>query len=144
MDGHEHGASQPDRPVKLKIMIVDDDARVRHALQDLIEAAPDLTVVAAAASAVEALADDAQHAPDVVVLDVLLPRAADGLKVLRVLRSRNRAVVAISVMGSLRQRATTAGAFAFLEKEWRDIDMLHDLVRAAHHSMEGDTHGDQR
>lgn len=142
VNGREHGAAPADR--RVTVLIVDDDARVRRALRDLLEATPDLAVVAVAGSARDALADDAEHAPDVVILDVLLPQAADGLHVLRALRSRNRAVVAMSVLGSLRQRAITDGAFAFLEKEGRDIDRLHDVVRAAQRSIDGGRHGDRR
>ena len=131
MGGPDDVADGPAR--ELRVLIVDDDVRVRRALRDLVESSPDLTVVGAAASARRALLDDGEHAPDVVVLDLLLPRAADGFDVLRVLRSRNRAVVAISVLGSLRHQAVAGGAFAFLEKEGREIDALHDTIRAAAH-----------
>ena len=131
MGGHDGVAGRPGQ--ELRVLIVDDDVRVRRALRELVESSPDLTVVATAASSRRALLDDVEHAPDVVILDLLLPQAVDGLNVLRVLRSRNRAVVAISVLGSLRHQALAAGAFAFLEKEGRDIDALHETIRAAVH-----------
>ena len=118
---------------KLRILIVDDDARVRRALRCLIECAPDLTVVGEAGSTRSARRLDLELGPDVVVLDLLLPQAADGLGVLRELRGRGRPVVAISRMGELGPQAMGAGAHAFLEKHGRDVDDLLDMIRAAYH-----------
>ena len=76
---------------------------------------------------------DVELGPDVVVLDLMLPKASDGMQVLRDLRSRDRPVVAISVMGQLGPEALVAGAHVFLEKHGRDVDVLLDMIRAAHH-----------
>jgi CheY-like chemotaxis protein len=75
---------------------------------------------------------DLELLPDVVVLDLLLPRAPEGMRVLRELRARDRPVVAISRMGELGPQAMVAGAHAFLEKHGRDVDDLLDMIRAAH------------
>ena len=123
----------PGMAPKLRILIVDDDARVRRALGGLIECAPDLTVVGEAGSTRGARRLDLALGPDVVVLDLLLPQAADGLGVLRELRGRGRPVVAISRMGELGPQAMGAGAHAFLEKHGRDVDDLLDMIRAAYH-----------
>jgi DNA-binding NarL/FixJ family response regulator len=121
----------PRKAAKLRVLIVDDDARVRRALRGLIECAPDLTVVGEAGSTRSALRLDLELGPDVVVLDLLLPRAPDGMEVLRRLRGRDRPVVAISRMGELRPEAMATGAHAFLEKHGRDVDDLLDMIRAA-------------
>lgn len=117
---------------KLRVLIVDDDARVRRALRSLIECAPDLTVVGEAGSTRSAQRLDLEVRPDVVVLDLLLPQASDGLRVLRELRRRDRPVVAISGMGELGPEAVATGAHAFLEKHSRDVDDLLDMIRSAH------------
>jgi DNA-binding NarL/FixJ family response regulator len=117
---------------KLRVLIVDDDARVRRALRRLIECSADLTVVGEAGSARSARRLDRELGPDVVVLDLLLPRAPDGMQVLRELRGRDRPVVAISRMGELGPEAMVAGAHAFMEKDGRDVDELLDMIRAAH------------
>ena len=117
---------------KLRVLIVDDDIRVRRALRSLIECAPDLVVVGEARSTASAKRLDLELLPDVVVLDLLLPQALDGMGVLRELRGRGRPVVAISGTGELGPRATVAGAHAFLEKHGRDVDDLLDMIRAAH------------
>jgi DNA-binding NarL/FixJ family response regulator len=124
-----------ERASRLRVLVVDNDARVRRALRSLIECAPDLTVVGEAGSTQSARRLDMELDPDVVVLDLLLPRASDGLDVLGELRGRNRPVVAISGMGELESKAMRAGAHAFLDKHGRDVDTLLDMIRAAsgHH-----------
>jgi DNA-binding NarL/FixJ family response regulator len=122
----------PSKAAKLRVLIVDDDARVRRALRSLIECSLDLTVVGLAGSARSARRLGLELDPDVVVLDLLLPQAADGMRVLRELRGRDRPVVAISRMGELGPEAISAGAHAFLEKDGRDVDDLLDMIRAAH------------
>jgi DNA-binding NarL/FixJ family response regulator len=117
---------------KLRVLIVDDDARVRRALRSLIDSSPDLTVVGEASSTRGAKRLDLELRPDVVVLDLLLPQAPDGMQVLQELRRRDRPVVAISRMGGLGREALVAGAHAFLEKHGRDVDDLLDMIRAAH------------
>jgi DNA-binding NarL/FixJ family response regulator len=121
----------PRKAPKLRVLIVEDDARVRRALRGLIQCAPDLTVVGEAGSTRSAKRLDLELLPDVVVLDLLLPRLPEGMGVLRELRGRDRPVVAISCMGELRPQAMVAGAHAFLEKHGRDVDDLFDMIRAA-------------
>jgi DNA-binding NarL/FixJ family response regulator len=125
-------ADDPSKAAKLRVLIVDDDARVRWALRRLIECSPDLTVVGEAGSARSARRLDLELGPDVVVLDLLLPQAPDGMAVLRELRGRDRPVVAISRMGELGYEAMSAGAHAFLEKDGRDVDDLLDMIRTAY------------
>ena len=122
----------PGMAPKLRVLIVDDHPRVRRGLRALIECAPDLTVVGEAGSTRSAGRLDLELGPDVVVLDLLLPQASDGMGVLRELRDRDRPVVAISRMGELGHQATAAGAHAFLEKHGRDVDDLLEMIRAAY------------
>ena|GEM_PF-1180323 len=122
---------EPNKAAKLRVLIVDDDARVRRALRGLIDCASDLTVVGEAGSTRSARRLDLELGPDVVVLDLLLPQASDGLGVLRELRGRDRPVVAISRMGELGPQAMAEGAHAFLEKHGRDVDDLLDMIRSA-------------
>jgi DNA-binding NarL/FixJ family response regulator len=129
----ETSPDDPRKAAKLKVLIVDDDARVRRALRRLIECSPDLTVVGEAGSARSARRLDLELGPDVVVLDLLLPQAPDGMQVLRELRGRDRPVVAISRMGELGPQAMVAGAHAFLEKHGRDVDDLLHMIRSASH-----------
>ena len=117
---------------KVRVLIVDGDARVRRALRRLIECAPDLTVVGEARSTPSATRLDLELLPDVVVLDLLPPQVPQGMQVLRQLRGRGRPVVAISRLGELGPPAMVAGAHAFLEKHGRNVDDLLDMIRAAY------------
>ena len=116
---------------ELAVLIVDDDVRVRSGLRDMIGLFPDAVVLGEASSAHSALELDLALSPDVVVLDLLLPRAEDGLGVLRELHARGTPVVAISVWGFLRAQALASGAFTFLEKGSRLIEQLMHAIRGA-------------
>jgi DNA-binding NarL/FixJ family response regulator len=131
-DVQETAPDGPRKPCKLRVLIVEDDARVRRALRSLIECAPDLTVVGEAGSTRSAKRLDLELLPDVVVLDLGLPQAMDGMGVLQQLRRHGRPVVAISCMGKLGPQAMVAGAHAFLEKHGRDVDDLLEMIRAAY------------
>lgn len=122
----------PGMAPKLRVLIVDDDVRVRRGLRSLIECASDLMVVGEAGSTRSARRLDLELGPDVVILDLLLPQLSDGMEVLRELRGRGRPVVAISRTGELGRQAMGAGAHAFLEKHGRDVDDLLDMIRAAY------------
>ena len=122
----------PRKARRLRVLVVDDDARVRRALRSLIGCSADLTVVGEAGSTRSAKRLDLELLPDVVVLDLLLPQAPEGMEVLRELRGRGRPVVAISGMGELGPQAMVAGAHAFLEKHGRDVDDLLEMIRAAY------------
>ena len=98
------------------MLIVDDDARVRTGLAALLADADGLVVAGACGDASQAVQLAARLAPDVVLLDLLLPEVEDGLTLLRHLCGRGLAVVALSVRGRLSVPALHAGAAAFLEK----------------------------
>lgn len=117
------------RPIR--VLVVDDDQRVRAALDRTIALEADLVMVGAAADTASALGLAQAHDPSVAVVDVLLPDAGAGLALVRRLAQRpGCAVVAISVRGGLRPAALAAGAVAFVEKDG-DIDALLHAVRSA-------------
>jgi chemotaxis response regulator CheB len=89
-------------------LIVGDDARVRRALRSPIECSADLTVVGTAGSTGSAKRLDLGLLPDVVVLNLLLPQAPDGMQVLWQLRGRDRPVAAVSRRGELGPKAMVA------------------------------------
>ncbi len=111
-----------------QILVVDNDARVRAALCALFRSSPGLSVAGEASSRSGAQEADAARCPDVVVLDILLPSAEDGLEVLRHLASTGRAVVALSIRDGLRSAAFAAGAVAFVEK-YAGPDALLETLR---------------
>jgi DNA-binding NarL/FixJ family response regulator len=75
-------------PGLVTVLIADDDAMIRMALSEVLEAEADLHVVAAAGDAQEAVLLAAEHAPDVAVLDVRMP-GGGGAHAAREIRARS-------------------------------------------------------
>lgn len=67
---------------KIRVLIVDDSASVRLTLSEIIAADPDLEVMATAADPYVAVERIRQEVPDIIFLDIELPRM-DGLTFLR-------------------------------------------------------------
>jgi DNA-binding NarL/FixJ family response regulator len=65
-----------------RVVLVDDQALIRGGLRALLEAEPDLTVVGEAADGDEAVKTVADTMPDVVLMDIRMPRT-DGLEATR-------------------------------------------------------------
>lgn len=74
------------RPVR--VLLADDDAMLRMALSEVLDAEPDLVVVAVAQDAVEAVRLAEDHTPDVAVLDVRMP-GGGGTHAAREIRLRS-------------------------------------------------------
>ncbi len=66
----------------VRTLIVDDSASVRNTLSDILNADPDIRVIGAAADPYAAARKIAQEVPDVITLDVEMPRM-DGITFLR-------------------------------------------------------------
>jgi DNA-binding NarL/FixJ family response regulator len=113
----------------LRVVVVDDDARIRRGLRELIDASSDVRVVGQAASRSSALSLDLELRPDVAVVDVLLPHANDGCEVLHQLTERGRDTIAISVRPDLAPRALAAGARVFLAKGPQILSGLVQAIR---------------
>ncbi len=83
---------------KIKVLIVDDSATIRRILEDIVNGAPDMTVIGSAADAYEAREIMRRVVPDVVTLDIEMPRM-DGLTFLdKLMRAMPIPVVMISAL----------------------------------------------
>jgi two-component system response regulator NreC len=58
---------------RIRCVLADDHALLRHGVRRLLEEAPDFSVVGEAADASEALKQVIQHRPDIVLLDISMP-----------------------------------------------------------------------
>jgi two-component system, chemotaxis family, protein-glutamate methylesterase/glutaminase len=97
---------------KIRVLIVDDSATVRQALATLLETDPDIEVMGTAPDPFVAAQRIAQEVPDVITLDVEMPRM-DGLTFLeKIMRQHPIPVV---ICSSLTEKGSET-AFAALEK----------------------------
>ncbi len=116
----------------MRVLIVDDHGMVRQGLSQLLKSTDDMQVVGQAADGREAIRFCAEHTPDVVLMDVMMPEM-DGLAATRFIRQMksNIKVILFSAHGDEAsiQAAYHAGANAFLSKDASTEDIL-DTVRA--------------
>ncbi|MBB2987555.1 response regulator [Terracoccus luteus] len=122
-----------------RIVLVDDDALVRAGLRLILGGAPDLEVVAEAGDGVEAIEVVARERPDVVLMDIRMPRR-DGLEATRMLLQGDRAagagrpglrVIVLTTFDAdeMVVQALRSGAHGFLLKD-TEPRRLVEAVRA--------------
>jgi DNA-binding NarL/FixJ family response regulator len=111
----------------LRVLLADDHAIVRRGLRSLLETEPGVSVVAEAADGLEALRLAEEHDPEVVILDVGMPKL-NGIDVAARLQKTKRppSVIILSMHAdeSYIIRALSAGARAYLLKDATDEDLL--------------------
>lgn len=134
------------QPVRMRVMIVDDEIKLREAWQSLVRAQPDMDVAASLASADRLALAVLEVKPDVVILDLRMP-GKDPLEALReavTARPETRTVVftALSDQRMLRL-AIEAGAWAYVDKlESPDVILatLRRVCRMEAHPSKQRTH----
>src|SRR5690242_11239732 len=117
----------------IRLLIVDDHPVIRTLLQRLLEAEPDIHIVGAAEDGAAALALAPALRPDVVVMDVQMPRM-DGITAaarLRAVAPRSAVIMFSSEDDqATRSQAQAAGARAFIAKDGALDGLLHAIRRA--------------
>jgi DNA-binding NarL/FixJ family response regulator len=115
----------------IRVVVVDDQTLVRQGIRSLLALGEGIEVVGEAADGVEALDRIAALTPDVVLLDVRMPRL-DGVGVLRALRDRGDATPALMLTtfddDEAALRALRAGAKGYLLKG-TSLERLTEAVR---------------
>jgi DNA-binding NarL/FixJ family response regulator len=116
-----------------RVLVVDDQALVRGGFSMILEAEPDLAVVGEAADGVEAVRMVAERTPDVVLMDVRMPRM-DGIEATRRITAAARARVLVLTTFDLDvyvYDAVRAGASGFLLKDVPPRDLAHAVRTVA-------------
>ncbi|MFD3542435.1 response regulator [Streptomyces sp. NPDC058662] len=116
----------------IRVVIADDQDMVRTGFRMILESRPDIEVVADVADGEAALAAVAEHRPDVLLLDIRMPKL-DGLEVTRHLSGPDGPRIVIVTTFDLDEYVHAAlhgGASGFLLKDASPA-MLVEAVRAA-------------
>jgi DNA-binding NarL/FixJ family response regulator len=117
----------------IRVLIAEDHSVVRAGLVELLQASPDFEMVAVAADGEEAVELAAAHAPDVVLMDLAMPRLG-GVEATRAIVAANPEVrVVVLTASSDRARvldALDAGATGYLLKDAEPAE-LFGAIRAA-------------
>ncbi len=133
-DAVESKAAEP--PEKIRVLIVDDHAVVRQGLRTFIDLQDDLTVVGEGSDGAEGVALAAELQPDVVLLDLVMPRL-DGVEATRLIlqRSPHSHVIILTSFGEDNQvfPAIRNGAQGYLLKDIHP----NDLVKAVREANQG-------
>ena len=117
---------------QIRVMICDDHALFRRGLKMVLEAEPDIDVIAEAEDGETAVAEVSEHVPDVVLMDVRMP-SVDGIEATRriaeAVPSTKIVMLTVSDEEADLYEAIKAGATGYLLKEI-SIEEVASAVRA--------------
>jgi DNA-binding NarL/FixJ family response regulator len=118
----------------IRVLVVDDDPLVRAGLVMILGGSADLIVVGEAADGTEVAAAIDAHTPDVVLMDIRMPKL-DGLAATELVRARPDPpeVIVLTTFHADEQvlRALHAGASGFLLKDTPPAEILRAITRVA-------------
>ena len=122
----------------IRILLADDHALVRAGVRRILDAEPDLTVIAEASDGAEAVELARSTSPDLAVLDISMPRMT-GLQATREIKRRAPSVQILMLSMHDNEQyfftALKAGAAGYVLKSAAD----EDLVSACRAAMRGDS-----
>lgn len=119
-------------PSPIRVLLVDDHAMVRQGLRSVLDGYSDLTIIAEAGDGEEAVALAKLLHPDLIVMDVNLPRL-DGIEATRRIRTDRPDALIVGLSVNQAEHVVSAmkaaGAAAFLTKE-SAADHLYETIEA--------------
>jgi two-component system NarL family response regulator len=122
------------RTEPIRTMIVDDHALFRRGLEMVLEGEPDIDLVGQASDGAEAVEKAAESLPDIVLMDIRMPRS-NGIEACRAMKeaapSAKIVILTISDEEEDLFEAIRAGASGYLLKDI-PLDEVADTVRAVH------------
>jgi NarL family two-component system response regulator LiaR len=122
-----------DRPV-IRVMVVDEHPMVRRGLGSFLRTTPDLQLIAEARDGEEAVQQCAREQPDVILMDLLMPRM-NGIQATRAILERWPQVRVVALTSFAEKQlvhdALQAGAVSYLLKDV-GAEELAQAIRAAY------------
>lgn len=130
--GARAGSRTPQSSTPIRVLLVDDQPLLRHALAALIDEQDDLMVVGEAETGLEGVEKAYALMPDLVVMDVEMP-VMDGVEAARLIREQLPAIKVIMLTVSEEDdhlfEAIRAGAHGYLLKDLRP-EQLYEMLRS--------------
>lgn len=126
----------------LRVLLVDDHARVRAALRDLLQSYPNLSLVGEASNGEEAIRLVRELSPSVVVMDINMPKLNGIDATMRIKTSYPHVVIvglSVSASDAHRKAMTAAGATALISKNMA-VEQLYVEIQAAINGRSSRTH----
>lgn len=119
---------------QIRVALVDDHRVVSRGVRSYLESFPDLKIVGISANGEELLLNLDQWAPEVVVMDLLMPGGMDGVEATRRVRARSPRTQVVALTASVDEArmigVLRAGAIGYVRKD-ADPEILLSAVRAA-------------
>ena len=119
------------RPARIRVLVVDDSASVRQTMKAILEEDPELEVIGTAADPFAAARIIQTEVPDVITLDVEMPRM-DGITFLRKLMSQ--CPVPVVMCSSLTEQGSETLLQALERQTRRARKMAEDAIEQITHS----------
>ncbi len=121
----------------IKIIIVDDHPIVSDGIRQLIEREDDMNVCLAVQDAESALKGIEKHSPDLIVVDISLKGAANGIDLIKGVKKRYPRIKALVLSmhdeNLYAERAIKAGAKGYIMKN----DLTDNIIKAIRKIMDG-------
>jgi NarL family two-component system response regulator LiaR len=118
----------------IRVLIVDDHRVVRIGIRTLLETTSDIVVIGEAGDGEEAILVAGQLRPDVILMDLMMPRMSGIAAIERILAARPETHVLV-VTGFAGDEmvfsAIRAGALGYILKDFDSADLLHAIRRVA-------------